>query len=256
MAQHDFDIANQSAPNFRADLNDALEALVTQSSGSTAPSTTYANMMWYDTTNDILKMRNEADDAWINIGTLNQTLGVFEVANLPTLSEATWEAGTGTTEALVTPSKIKAAIEANIPGWTLVSSSSTWSGGSQTVTGLGGYNEVLVVGDQLTANISGSRQLRAGPSGGVLTTSVYLRPSGGDTTSARLSDNSTNGRSFSVLIHGFNSTLALKPVTSSGMQGGVENQPVGIRDASAFDRIQVFNSAGSVTGGTLYVFGR
>jgi len=77
MAQHDYVIDNQTAPNFRADLNNALSAIVSNNSGPSAPSDTYANMMWYDTTNNILKMRNEADDAWINIGTLNQTTDEF-----------------------------------------------------------------------------------------------------------------------------------------------------------------------------------
>lgn len=115
MSQNDFVIANQSAPNFRADLNNALEALASLSSGSTEPSTTYANMLWYDTDNNILKMRTEADDAWIDIGTLNQSTDTFEVAGLTTLSEATWETGTSTTEALVSPAKIAAAIDELVP---------------------------------------------------------------------------------------------------------------------------------------------
>jgi hypothetical protein len=111
MSQHDFDIANQTAPSFRSDLNDALAALASLSSGATAPSTTYANMLWYDTANNLLKMRNESDSAWITIGTLNQSTNKFEVDNLPTLTQATWEAGTNTTEAVVTPAKVKAAID-------------------------------------------------------------------------------------------------------------------------------------------------
>ena len=111
MSQHDFNIANQAAPAFRSDLNSALSALVSLSSGSVAPSTTYANMLWYDTANNLLRMRNEADSAWITIGTLNQSTNKFEVANLPTLTQATWQAGTSTTEAVVTPAKVKAAID-------------------------------------------------------------------------------------------------------------------------------------------------
>lgn len=73
MSQHDMDIANQGFPAFRSDLNNALQALASASSGTSAPSTTYANMLWYDTTNDILKIRNEDDDAWISILKLDQT---------------------------------------------------------------------------------------------------------------------------------------------------------------------------------------
>jgi hypothetical protein len=77
MSQNDYVIANQTTPLFRADLNLALQALASNSSGSSAPSTTYANMMWYDTTNNILKMRSEADDAWISLGTLDQGSNTF-----------------------------------------------------------------------------------------------------------------------------------------------------------------------------------
>jgi hypothetical protein len=80
MAQHDYVIDNQTAPNFRADLNSALQAIVSNNSGTSAPPVTYANMIWYDTTNDLLRMRNEADDAWITLGTLNQVANTFAAA--------------------------------------------------------------------------------------------------------------------------------------------------------------------------------
>jgi len=77
VSQNDFVITNQTAPNFRADLNLALQALASNSSGASAPATTYANMLWYDTSSNILKMRNEADDAWIDLGTLDQSGNTF-----------------------------------------------------------------------------------------------------------------------------------------------------------------------------------
>ena len=77
MSQHDFDIANQSASSARSDINNALKALASLSSGSSAPSTTYANMLWYDTSNNTLKMRAEADDAWISVGYLDQSTDTF-----------------------------------------------------------------------------------------------------------------------------------------------------------------------------------
>lgn len=73
MSQHDLIIANQGFPAFRSDLNDGLQALGSLQSGASAPSTTYANMLWYDTANNILKIRNEDNDAWISLITLNQT---------------------------------------------------------------------------------------------------------------------------------------------------------------------------------------
>lgn len=78
MAQHDFNIANQVPANLRADLNNAFSAIATNSSGASAPSTTFANQWWYDTTNNLLKIRNEADTAWITVGELDQTSGVWK----------------------------------------------------------------------------------------------------------------------------------------------------------------------------------
>jgi hypothetical protein len=126
MSQHDFDIANQTAASARADINNALQALASLSSGGTAPSTTYANMLWYETDTNILKMRNEANSAWINVGYLDQGSSAFRILDdtqvmntggtqtglLGDQATATWQAGSGTTESLVSPAKIKAAIDA------------------------------------------------------------------------------------------------------------------------------------------------
>jgi len=124
MSQHDLDIANQTASLARADINDALKALGSTSSGPDAPSTTYANMLWYDTGSNTLKMRTEADDQWISIGYLDQSSDAFRIFDdtlvvssggsqtglIGDQTTGTWEAGTGTTESLVSPAKVKAAI--------------------------------------------------------------------------------------------------------------------------------------------------
>ncbi len=77
MSQNDFTIANQGFPAFRADLNSALQALATNNSGTSAPSTTFANMWWYDSTNNIMYIRNEDNDAWIKFAELDQTNDKF-----------------------------------------------------------------------------------------------------------------------------------------------------------------------------------
>ena len=89
MSQHDFNIANQGFPAFRSDLNNALAALASTSSGATAPSTPYANQLWYDETNNILKMRDEANANWINLGTLDQVAKTFSVPTADTLAGLT-----------------------------------------------------------------------------------------------------------------------------------------------------------------------
>jgi hypothetical protein len=67
MATHDYNIANQTGANFRADLNNALSAILSNNASATEPTTTAAYMLWVDTGNNLLKMRNSADNAWITL---------------------------------------------------------------------------------------------------------------------------------------------------------------------------------------------
>tara|TARA_R100000951_G_scaffold115327_1_gene123064 strand:- start:95 stop:796 length:702 start_codon:yes stop_codon:yes gene_type:complete len=145
MSQNDLVISNQTFPATRADITSALQALGSTSSGPTAPSTTYANMLWYDTTANILKMRAEANDAWISLGYLDQSSDLFKILDdtivattagataglLGDQTTATWQDGTGTTESLVSPAKVKAAIEAL--ALSIGASSQTWQTPSRSV---------------------------------------------------------------------------------------------------------------------------
>ena len=74
MATHDYVIANQSGAAFRTDLNNALAAIVSNNSNSSSPATTYAYQWWADTSTGILKIRNSANNAWIELLQLDGTL--------------------------------------------------------------------------------------------------------------------------------------------------------------------------------------
>ena len=67
MSQHDYGLDNQAGAAFRSDLNDALEAIVTLNEGASAPSTTFARMLWYDTTNAVLWTRNGSNTDWAKL---------------------------------------------------------------------------------------------------------------------------------------------------------------------------------------------
>lgn len=67
MAQHDYDLINQSGANFRTDLNNALDAIVTNNSGATEPATMFAYELWVDTSSSVMKIRNSGNDAWITL---------------------------------------------------------------------------------------------------------------------------------------------------------------------------------------------
>lgn len=67
MAQADGVVSNASGAAVRADINDQLNAVFTNHSGTTEPSSIFAHQWWYDQANDILKIRNDANDAWVNV---------------------------------------------------------------------------------------------------------------------------------------------------------------------------------------------
>ena len=74
MATHDYNLANQSGSSFRADLNNALAAIVSQNSSASEPGTTFAYQYWIDTDNSprpLLKQRNVANNNWIDIREIN-----------------------------------------------------------------------------------------------------------------------------------------------------------------------------------------
>ncbi len=71
---HDMIIDNGTGSAVRSDLNNALAALVSLSSSATEPSTKYAYQLWADTNTGILKIRNSANNAWIELLQLDGTL--------------------------------------------------------------------------------------------------------------------------------------------------------------------------------------
>jgi hypothetical protein len=126
MAQHnDYNIANQTASDARTDINNVLEAIATNNSGTSEPTgTTFPNQWFYHETDQLLKIRNNTTTTYLNVGYIHQTNGfevlddtqVVDTSGTPTgllgnQLEATWTTGTGDTESLISPVKLKAAIE-------------------------------------------------------------------------------------------------------------------------------------------------
>jgi len=73
MAQHDYVIDNSTGANVRADINSALQAIVTNNSGSSAPSATFPFMLFADSSAGTMKIRNAADNAFIELFQLDGT---------------------------------------------------------------------------------------------------------------------------------------------------------------------------------------
>jgi phage-related tail fiber protein len=106
VAQHNYDIGNQSGSAFRSDLNNALAAIVSINSGSTEPAVMYAYQLWADTGSLLVKQRNGGNSAWITIGTLGATNWGLAALASPTFtgtpSAPTAAAGTNTTQIATT----------------------------------------------------------------------------------------------------------------------------------------------------------
>lgn len=80
MAQHDYNIANDSFPTVRTDINNVLSAINTSNSGTSRPSGAVAGTIWLDTSGGvtayILKFYDGADD--IALGTINTTANTVD----------------------------------------------------------------------------------------------------------------------------------------------------------------------------------
>jgi len=67
MAQHDYVIDNSTGANVRADINSVLQAIASNNSGSSQPSTTYAFQFFANTSNEFLQLRNAANNDFVNL---------------------------------------------------------------------------------------------------------------------------------------------------------------------------------------------
>ena len=185
MATHDYVIDNQSASAFRADLNNALLAIVSQNSSATAPATTYADMFWYDSANNQLKKRNEANSAWITLGTVNEGAGTFTTTG-------TLGFGFDVNNTLSINSGSGVTSTADDDG--------TFSSGTYTPTPVGGNMKRIINGGAFTLAVptaSGDYtmviQITNNATAGAITLSGFNRTTGSAFTT-------TNGHTFLVFI--------------------------------------------------------
>ncbi len=90
----DYNLANQSGAQFRAELNLILAALQACAYGAAAPTTTTAGQLWVDAAgaSPVLKLRNALDSGWIAVGSLAS--GGFELAGTSAAGRALIAAAT------------------------------------------------------------------------------------------------------------------------------------------------------------------
>ena len=77
----DYIIANDTGANVRSDINAVLGAIQTLNSGSSDPSANVAFQLSVNTTSNLLKIRNAANNGYITIGNVTQAnLGLAALA--------------------------------------------------------------------------------------------------------------------------------------------------------------------------------
>ena len=114
MATHDYIISNASGAAVRADLNNALAAIVTNNSSATAPTTTYAYQWWADTGSSptVMKLRNAANSAWITLFQLDGEWSLIPFENGTAAAPSIYFKDSGTDTGIFSPGTDQVAISA------------------------------------------------------------------------------------------------------------------------------------------------
>lgn len=89
MSQSTLTVNDGSGSSVLTQLNAALQALATSSSGTAAPTTTYPYQFWADTTNNLWKMRNAGNTAWVTLGALGASDGLVGAVDGAKLTDNT-----------------------------------------------------------------------------------------------------------------------------------------------------------------------
>jgi hypothetical protein len=166
MAQADQSVQNATFPTVRADINNNLAALFSDSSGATAPTVTVAYQDWIDTggTNPIWKKRNAANNAWITVATISASTIAFE----GTLPSQSGQSGnyltTNGTVASWEPIPVEVKAWVNFDGTGTVAIRASYNVSSITDNGVGNYT-VNFTTAMVDANYSALSTTEADPTG-------------------------------------------------------------------------------------------
>lgn len=229
MAQHDYVIDNATGAAVRADLNNALAAIVSLNSGATAPATTYAYQPWADTATGLLKLRNAANTSWITVGTLaSANLGLLVApTGAGTADQVVATDGAGV-QSFVDRARLVAATSQNSTSGTVVE--------FLTIPSWARIIHVSFAG--VSTSGTSNLQVQLGTSSG-FTTTGYLS---GCFTSTASTANSTTGflvtasRAATTITHG---VLSLHVVTG--------NQWTATSSTGSSDTAQASMSGGSIS---------
>ena len=178
MAQADYIISNQTFPNTRADINSHLQAIATNNSGTSAPTTQYAGQFWIDTTSSTwtLYIHDGSDD--IQFATIDTS------ANTVNFTDSALDVVTDTTPQLggnldLNSSDITGTGNINITGTVTATS---FSGDGSSLTGIA--SDVV---DDTTPQLGGDLDLNSNDITGTGNINIT-----GNLTSTGIDDNATS----------------------------------------------------------------
>lgn len=217
MSQHALTIANQAGASFRADLVSALQALGSLSSGAGAPATMYSYQLWADTASGILKQRNAANSAWINIMTLATAYSLGAAATADVASAAAIDL-TGVTGRVsrVTGSVPTSEFTMNVGQWHVCIAAGAW------VLNYHSANNKLNTGGGNYTCAEGDRVLVVKDNSGTIQATIYKAD--GSATTILSADTATKGAV----------ELATYTEVRDGLSGLLAVTPVSIKDALGF----------------------
>jgi hypothetical protein len=171
MAQHDYNFANQALNLARADVNNAMSAIHSNNSGSTAPSTTTAFSFWADDSNNVMNIRNDSNNGWIS---MFKTDGVQQYASGNTSSLPAFSKADDVNTGLYFPAADTVAISCGGTEKLRVNSSGIIGDVTGDVTGdldgiVGGTTPADITGTTITATTKFIGDIDGDVTGGVLT---------------------------------------------------------------------------------------
>ena len=214
MSQHDYVIANASGATVRADLNSLFQAMLSQNSGTSAPSTTAAGMFWLDTTGGApytLKIRDAGNNHWLTVASITDpgsdgNLSMAAIEGSAVLS--TGESGTAKFLRVDGDGTCSWAIPAGFTQGTALNTSGTTAYGFTSLPS--SIKELTLSMDQVSTATGGfDIQLGDATTGGYIT-SGYLGGSGNEGTGSAIGSYTAGLR---VIIGGSHQITGIVKVT-------------------------------------------
>lgn len=265
MSTHDYAIANASGATVRGDLNTALSAIVSNNSSATAPSPSFANMDWYDSTAAAWKRRNAANTAWLTLATIDQTNGLIrwdfdKGADIASAATTDIGAATGNSVTITGTTTITAlgTIKAGVTRLVTFAGALTLTHNATSLILPGGADITTAAGDVMLAKSEGSGNWRIAPyvraDGKAITSRIALETEQATTsgTAFDFTGIPADAKRVTVIFNEVSVTGTDDLLVQLGDSGGIETTGY-LSTATAMQGAAATDSATSTAGCIVYV---